>query len=125
MKIWEVENRSLVKQIISLPMFKTSVTALSWVGLDRKTNKGILAVGMENGLIELWSLSVNRTDDGRLASLGVVAALVSQLNPVMCHVSAVNCLAWRSIEKSEDSSNVQLASCGADNCVRIFDVKVD
>lgn len=106
-------------------MFKTSVTALSWVGLDRKTNKGILAVGMENGLIELWSLSVNRTDDGRLASLGVVAALVSQLNPVMCHVSAVNCLAWRSIEKSEDSSNVQLASCGADNCVRIFDVKVD
>lgn len=118
-KIWAVENQSSVKQLITLPQFKTSVTALSWVGLDRERNNGLLAVGMENGLIELWSLSINR------ALPSATAALVSRLDPVMCHASAVNRLAWRNPQKSEDSSSIHLASCGADNCVRVFDVKVD
>ncbi|KAF3431933.1 hypothetical protein FNV43_RR26669 [Rhamnella rubrinervis] len=118
-KIWAVENQSSVKHLTTLPQFKTSITALSWAGLDRKRNSGLLAIGMENGLIELWSLSIDRT----LPS--ATAALVYRLDPVMCHASAVNRLAWRSPEKSEDSSSIQLASCGADNCVRVFDVKVD
>lgn len=119
MKIWAVENQSSVKHLMTLPQFKSSVTALSWVGLDRKINNGLLAIGMENGLIEFWSLSING------AVPGATAILISQLDPVMCHASAVNRLAWRNPEMSEDCSSIQLASCGADNCVRVFDVKVD
>ncbi|KAL5553066.1 hypothetical protein UlMin_040467 [Ulmus minor] len=116
-KIWTVENQSSVKLLLTLPPFKTSVTALSWVGLTNNRNNGVLAVGMENGLIELWSLSINPTEDG---STRATTALAAQLDPVMCHVSAVNRLAWR-----KDRSNLQLASCGADNCVRVFDVKAN
>ncbi|GFZ16036.1 elongator protein 2 [Actinidia rufa] len=61
-KIWAIENGSSVKQLMTLPLFGSSVTALSWVGLDRSSSNGLLAVGMENGLIELWRISVNRTE---------------------------------------------------------------
>lgn len=118
-KIWAVENKSSVKQIQSLPPFNSSVTALSWVGLDRQKNHGFLAVGMESGLIELWSISVNRTDVGPSTTY-----LVIRLDPFMCHVSAVNCMAWKNHEKPENSRTVQLASCGADNTVRVFQVNV-
>lgn len=126
MKIWAVENLSSVKLLITLPPFKTSVTALSWVGLGNNRNNGLLAVGMENGLIELWSLSINRTNDGNIGVPAATAAPFAQLDPVMCHVSAVNRLAWRNPGKSdEECSSLQLASCGADHCVRLFDVKVN
>ncbi|KAL3510709.1 hypothetical protein ACH5RR_030110 [Cinchona calisaya] len=51
-KIWAVENGMTVKQLMTLPSFKSSVTALSWTDLSRRSNHGILAVGMESGLIE-------------------------------------------------------------------------
>ncbi|XP_050375079.1 elongator complex protein 2 [Argentina anserina] len=119
-KIWTVGKDLSVKLLATLPPFSSSVTALSWVGLDSKQNNGLLAVGMENGLIELWSLSVNKPDDGVEAN--VCAALVTQFDPLMCHVSSVSRLAWRKRE-SENCSSIQLASCGADHCVRVFEVK--
>ncbi|GMN38645.1 hypothetical protein TIFTF001_007862 [Ficus carica] len=123
-KIWDVENQSLVKLLLTLPPFKASVTALSWIGLGNNKKNGLLAVGMENGLIELWSLSINRTNDGSTGAPPATAARFAQLDPVLCHVSAVNRLAWRNKEKGdEECSGLQLASCGADHCVRVFDVK--
>ncbi|KAG8382847.1 hypothetical protein BUALT_Bualt05G0121000 [Buddleja alternifolia] len=119
-KIWELQNGSSVKLLMTLPMFKSSVTALSWLGIDRMRNHGLLAVGMENGLIELWSFSNTKTENG---NVGVPnAALVVRFDPFMCHVSAVQRLRWRNGEKSEDCKGMQLASCGADHCVRIFQV---
>ncbi|KAJ0095654.1 hypothetical protein Patl1_15093 [Pistacia atlantica] len=122
-KIWAVENES-VKQILTLPPFNSSVTALSWVGLDCQTNQGLLAVGMESGLIELWHLSIKRTNNGSITVPSVAASLVVKLDPFMCHVSPVNRLAWKTPEKSENCKSMQLASCGADHCVRVFDVTV-
>lgn len=113
-KIWSVEKGNSVKLLITLPIFKSSVMAVSWVGLDHQTNNGLLAVGMENGLIELWRISVP----------DVSAGLFRRLDPFVCHVSAVNRLAWRNAEKSEDCRSMQLASCGADHSVRVFDVNV-
>lgn len=125
-KIWDVENQSLVKLLLTLPPFKASVTALSWIGLGNNKKNGLLAVGMENGLIELWSLSINRTNDGSTAVPPAMATCFAQLDPVLCHVSAVNRLAWRNKEKGdEECSGLQFASCGADHCVRVFDVKVN
>lgn len=122
-KIWAVEKESSVKEVLVLPHFSSSATALSWVGLDRNRNQGLLAVGMENGLIELWSLVINRNDDGSIAAPGAAAVLVAKLDPLLCHVSAVHHLSWRNAERTETCPSMQLASCGADNCVRIFEVK--
>jgi elongator complex protein 2 len=124
-KIWGVVKGSSVKDLMTLPQFNTSVTALSWVGLGHQRNDGFLAVGMESGLIELWSLSIKRTDDGSVAAAGVAAAVILRLDPFMCHVSAVNRLAWKTPKNNEECRNMQLASCGADHCVRVFEVNVD
>ncbi|KAL8112196.1 elongator complex protein 2 isoform X1 [Apium graveolens] len=121
-KIWAVEKGSSVKLLMTLPSFKSSVTALSWVGLDRQRNYGFLAVGMENGLIELWSISVQRNDDG--IALAPTVTRIKQFDPLICHVSSVNRLAWRHTEKREDCRNIELASCGADHCVRVFNITV-
>lgn len=123
-KIWAIEKGSSVKQLMALPQFNSSVTALSWAGLDRLSNNGLLAVGMENGLIELWSLSVNRTGDGCLAVPAVTAGLATRLDPFSCHVSTVHHLAWRNSEKSADSRSMELASCGADHSVRVYKVNL-
>ncbi|XP_043695002.1 elongator complex protein 2 [Telopea speciosissima] len=123
-KIWSVESGSSVKQLMTLPQFSSSVTALSWVGCDATRNQGILAVGMESGLIELWSLN-GRADGDGMALPGFNAALAVKLDPFICHVSTVHRLAWRNSEKSAECSTIQLASCGADHCVRVFDIKVD
>ncbi|KAF7808839.1 elongator complex protein 2 [Senna tora] len=124
-KIWAVENESTVRQLLTLPQFHSSVTALSWACLgDQRRNDGLLAIGMESGLIELWSLSQKKAeDDMRNAAPSVAAALVVRIDPFICHVSSVNRLAWR--KKRENEKRMQLASCGADNCVRVFDVTVD
>ncbi|XP_012075723.1 elongator complex protein 2 isoform X2 [Jatropha curcas] len=119
-KIWQVEKESSsVKLMMTLPQFNSSVTALSWVGIDRQTNHGLLAVGMENGLIELWSLALRQSKDATPATLKV------RLDPSMCHVSSVNRMSWRNNEKSQDCNRLQLATCGIDHCVRVFDVIIN
>ncbi|GKU90268.1 hypothetical protein SLEP1_g4277 [Rubroshorea leprosula] len=123
-KIWVVEKEFSVKQIQTLPQFNSSITALSWIGLDCQQNHGLLAVGMENGLIELWNLSIKRTNDGSTTLPACTAAIAIQFDSFICHVSAVNRLAWRNSEKSENCTSMQLASCGADHCVRLFEVTV-
>lgn len=122
-KIWAVEGESSVKHISTLPQFSSSVTALSWVGLDREQNSGLLAVGMENGLIKLWAVRIRRPEGTEVPDVSV--SLAAQLDPSMCHVSTVNRLAWRNGEKEEDSRTLQLASCGADQCVRVFEICTD
>lgn len=121
-KIWEIVDEKSVKLILTLPPFSSSVTAVSWTGLNRQDNCGILAVGMESGLIELWTLSsMSRTRDGNAAA-SLTAACISKLDLYMCHVSPVHRLAWRHSIKNEDCRSMQLASCGADHTVRVFNV---
>ncbi|KAK4789130.1 hypothetical protein SAY86_020449 [Trapa natans] len=121
-KIWAVKGDSSVKHISTLPQFSSSVTALSWVGLDRGQNSGLLAVGMENGHIALWGLRVGRTKGAEAPVISL--SLAAQLDHLMCHVSTVNRLTWRSSEE-EDSRTLQLASCGADQCVRVFEISIN
>ncbi|PIA63732.1 hypothetical protein AQUCO_00201226v1 [Aquilegia coerulea] len=123
-KIWGVQNKSSVKQLITLPQFTSSVTALSWCGCSSLRNKGILAVGMESGLIEVWTLSRNKIDVSGMEVPSFDAAVAVRFDPFMCHVSTVHRLAWKDIE-NEDCRTLQLASCGADHCVRVFQVGVN
>eukprot|EP00262_Sarcandra_glabra_P002511 TRINITY_DN1286_c4_g2_i1.p1 TRINITY_DN1286_c4_g2~~TRINITY_DN1286_c4_g2_i1.p1 ORF type:complete len:837 (-),score=127.72 TRINITY_DN1286_c4_g2_i1:122-2632(-) len=123
-KIWAVEKQTSVKQLMALPPFNSSVTALSWGSRDRSMNKGILAVGMENGLIELWSLSGGRISAGCVDPSDFEAILMVRFDLFMCHVSTVHRLSWRKSE-DENCESMQLASCGADHSVRVFQVSVD
>lgn len=120
-KIWEVEKETSVQQLMTLPAFKSSVTALCWTTSHHQNNDGVLAIGMESGLIELWSLSFRKNEQDSSSSVPS-ASLLIQFDPFMCHVSSVNRLAWRNTEKNDESDDLQLASCGADHCVRIFKV---
>ncbi|XAR52455.1 hypothetical protein NMG60_11020544 [Bertholletia excelsa] len=124
-KIWAIDKGCSVKQLMTLPPFNSSVTALSWAGLDRRSSSGLLAVGMESGHIELWNISINRTEDGSLAVPGATASVLVRLDPFMCHASAVNRLVWKNSEKNLVSRALQLASCGADHTVRVFEVNLD
>ncbi|KAM0015317.1 putative transcription factor WD40-like family [Helianthus debilis subsp. tardiflorus] len=121
-KIWEVQKeKSCVQLLTTLPAFKSSVTALSWGGSHHQNDDGVVAVGMETGLIELWGLSLNKYEHDS-SFLGPKAHVLIQFDPFMCHVSSVNRLAWRNAETNDESDDMQLASCGADHCVRIFKV---
>lgn len=110
-KIWAVENETSVRQLMVLPQFNSGVTALSWAGCYSDSNEH-LAVGMEDGIIELWSLSRG------------AAAPAVRLDPFLCHVSTVQRLAWRSKSDSGDAGTMQFASCGADHTVRVFKVNI-
>ena len=123
-KIWCVQDASSVKLLATLPQFRDSVTALAWMGHDRASNAGILAVGMDNGLIELWSVSGGRASAGSSTpdSSPLSAACMLQFDPLLCHVSTVHRLRWRQQDSSDEKSTLELASCGADHCVRVFDV---
>ncbi|KAK6931542.1 WD40 repeat [Dillenia turbinata] len=122
-KIWGVDNESSVKQLSVLPQFSSSATTISWACVDQLSNDGILAIGLESGLLELWSLLITRADDGRTRMPSVPACLV-QLDAFMCHTSAVNRLAWKTCDDSEESKSMQFASCGADHSVRVYEVYI-
>uniref|UniRef100_A0A0A9H122 Nucleotide binding protein, putative n=1 Tax=Arundo donax TaxID=35708 RepID=A0A0A9H122_ARUDO len=93
------------------------------MGCDRASNSGILAVGVDNGLIELWSVSGGRVSAGSyLDSSPLTAACMLQFDPLLCHVSTVHRLRWRKSDSSNEKSAPELASCGADHCVRVFEV---
>ncbi|KAF6137363.1 hypothetical protein GIB67_036400 [Kingdonia uniflora] len=128
-KIWAVvrtENKPSVEQLTTLPQFSSSVTALSWFGLQNNSssNKGLLAVGMENGLIELWFLSGKRVTDNGSRPSEFNATLGIRLDLFICHVSTVHRLAWRRTDDNDSNCSMalQLASCGADHCLRVFEI---
>jgi elongator complex protein 2 len=122
-KIWavrETEAGVKVQNELTLAPFRSSVTALSWgPGL-------LLAVGMEDGSLELWGGSLE--DSTKSPKLNM--ACLRRFDRFDCHVAAVQRLAWRDVPVEEDVNNSPsvsehflLGSCGADFSLRLFDVK--
>lgn len=109
MKIWALDGKSSVKQLTSLPPFGSSITALSWAGVGSSEN-GHLAIGTEDGLVEVWQILA-----GQAAATPVV-----KFDPFLCHVSTVQRLSWQKLDSIEETNSLQLASCGADHCVRVY-----
>jgi elongator complex protein 2 len=113
-----------VKLVATLPQFRDSVTALAWMGHDRASNAGILAVGMDSGLIELWSISGGGASASSSSDSSPISAVcLHQFDPLLCHVSTVHRLCWRRPDSTDDESAVELASSGADHCVRVFEIR--
>jgi elongator complex protein 2 len=114
-----IEIHPLSKLLYTLPQFWDSVTALSRVGCDQSEYTGVLAVGMDNGLIELWDVT-----SGHSEVLAFSASCAIRFDPFLCHVSTVYRLKWREVDGSDSAGVHRLASCGADHSVRVFDVHV-
>jgi len=90
----------------------------SFVGSDSETY-AILAIGLECGFIEVWSIPVTR---------GGTCELMHGISTALCHIGVVKKLAWKPCahEKSIQSSSFKmtLASCGLDHGVRIFNIRL-
>jgi elongator complex protein 2 len=82
------------------------------------TSRGILAIGLENGLIQLWSVPITPCSDDNSVE---PASLAQAFDPQLCHIGAIKKLAWRPMRDDNDGPLV-LASCASDNGCRIFSV---
>lgn len=108
-KIWMLateEEPASVKAVGTLPRFQNSVTALAWAP-SHESN--LLAVGQEDGAIELWHLSID--------SESFNCHQTWQASETEAHCAAVKRLAWE-----RAGSQMLLASCGMDHAVSIFEV---
>jgi len=82
------------------------------------TDRAILAIGFENGVIQLWSVPLisNLSNDSL-----VPPSLAKAFDPRLCHIGAIKKLAWRPMQEDDDGPLV-LASCASDNGCRIFSI---
>ena len=130
-KIWRITD-SLVdekmtvtmKEILDFsPIATTSndkpeaVTSLAFSPLGFSGSEdAILALGLENGLIELWKVSLN--EDPK-------AELLTCFSPQICHIATVTKLAWRPHRDNSmvpEETRMVLASASSDHGCRIFDI---
>jgi len=84
---------------------RDAVTAVD-ITRDPKNSRDLLAVGFEDGHIEIYAI---RDDD--LSS----SQLLQHLNQDVAHVDQIHRLAWRS-----GPPGLQLASCSEDRSVRLL-----
>lgn len=97
-----------------------SVTSLAFAPrLSRGSSKALLAVGVECGLIELWSIPIPTTE----TSSEQTPQLLQCLPPNMCHVATVSQLAWRPLGMDPKKQTLSLASASMDHGCRIFEVE--
>jgi elongator complex protein 2 len=73
----------------------------------------ILAIGMESGLIELWTIPLDGEE---------ITPVLAHSIPVQdCHIDVVKKIAWRPMNNDGDFT---FASCSSDNGVRIFKLDI-
>ncbi|KAG0608058.1 hypothetical protein M758_8G074700 [Ceratodon purpureus] len=139
-KVWEVletsENNFQVRLITTLPPFKCSVTALAWAPFTGSEKSYLLALGKEDGSLELWRGNLTISTDGT-KKLDILFS--SRVDMFLCHTATIHRLCWRRLptsvtpKENEDQNELktsvelgrlQLASCGADHTVRIYNVNL-
>ena len=82
------------------------------------TSRGILAIGLENGLVQLWSVPITPCSDDNSVE---PPSLALAFDPQLCHIGAIKKLAWRPM-RDDNEGPLVLASCASDNGCRIFSV---
>lgn len=147
-KIWNFsetrEGSPQVQLNVTLPIFRSSITALAWAP-SAAAETYVLALGKEDGSLELWKGSViASTESASLNSLSLQGlrklemSCLSKLDAYLCHSATVHRVCWRglpisleerqaecqgiSLDKDVQSLTLQLATCGADHTIRIFNV---
>lgn len=89
----------------------------------------LLATGLEDGNVNLWRITAG--DAATAAAAAPAAQVAWRTDDFMRHAATVNSVCWRVVEGDEPGSlppggraRLQLASCGDDHSVRVFDVSV-
>lgn len=125
-KVWRVNHQvlqqadgaksdgALLTEVPALPVFACAVTAVAFAP-RLHGDSYLLAVGLEDGQIELWlgSKAGSSLPDLKWSQLAA-------LPPNLRHADVVRRLVWR--QPSAATATLQLASCSDDHTVRIFDV---
>jgi elongator complex protein 2 len=130
-KIWKVsqvlteskESTDLKELFCFSPIRKGSnqkpeaVTSLAFAPLSI-SSLGLLALGLENGMIELWSIPLDGSNPEDKSP-----EMVLCLPPECCHIATVTKLAWRPQHYGAGERQVlTLASCSLDHGCRIFEI---
>ena len=133
LKIWRVTeslvNGTLEANLVELMKFSPvtrgsadkpeSVTSVAFAPIPLPSrDAAMLAIGLENGMIELWRVPL--ADDQ-------AAELCTCFPPSICHISTVTKLAWRPYrDELEPTDNAQLilASSSSDHGCRLFHVSL-
>ena len=84
------------------------------------TNRGILAIGFENGRIQLWSVPIV---SDLLDNPQEPPFLAKDFDSHLCHIGAIKKLAWRP-SRDNCEERLVLASCASDNGCRIYSVQL-
>ena len=106
------------KPVAALPAFAGGVTAVAFANRPNSTasksstlpGSVCLAVGLEDGLLEIWSFD---------STTQAVTQLWRAADDIR-HCAAVRRLAWRPCKDNP----MQLASCSNDHCVKLLDVQL-
>eukprot|EP00850_Spirogloea_muscicola_P014434 SM000103S09526 [mRNA] locus=s103:437592:442532:- [translate_table: standard] len=155
-KVWVIatseDGSPVIRHLMTPPVFRSSVTAAAWSPSRLSDGSLVLAVGTEEGSIEVWKMIVGeqnregptstasrpgpytQTDSSRARGHQVQAIThctrLASFDVHMCHVAAVLRLRWqrdgdsRTLEERPEADPIKLASSGADHSVRIFEVSV-
>jgi elongator complex protein 2 len=94
----------------------SAVTSLAFAPTKLNESEGLLAIGFEDGMLELWSVPIDPAKNTQ-------PSLVTRFDPNCCHIGAVNKIAWKPAANASSGSLI-LASCSADCGCRIFAVKM-
>ena len=100
-----------------------SVTSIAFAPKAISESVAMLAVGLENGMIELWKVPVNGQSD--------ILELACVFPPELCHIASITKLAWRPLGPMATATNIQnenklvLASSSMDHGCRIFSVNIE
>lgn len=116
-KIWRFNSnpstmdKNIVIEDSILPIFTQSITAVSFAPNYNSTGYYILAVGMEDGSIEVWT--AKNTDE-----LQWNKYIAFDLH--LCPTDVIRKLIWR----INDTNQLQLAACSDDHSVRLYTVTI-
>ncbi|KAE8597596.1 hypothetical protein XENTR_v10016527 [Xenopus tropicalis] len=117
----EEKSSALIRPCSSLLDTGDSITAVSVSQVLALDGSYIIAVGLDCGIIQLYKWKHSGTVNDWLKCLAMDQSLLS-------HTLTVKQLCWRSClgraghDDRDNGDWIQLASCGADHCVKIFDV---
>jgi WD40 repeat protein len=132
-KIWRVADNESGVKIKEMYRFQPKckglkkvepVTATAFASMsvsievgNESISHGILAIGMECGLVEIWAIPL-----GENSSADCAPRVLHSIPVQDCHIGVVKKLAWRPPQK--DEKGLTLASCSTDHGVRFYQLNL-
>jgi elongator complex protein 2 len=101
-----------------------AVTSLAFSPINYTDSMGLLAIGFENGLLQLWSVPIQVNPEGFIDETSSAPILIKEFNPSICHIGTINKVAWKPTEDDENLPLI-LASCSSDCGCRVFRIQIN